>query len=82
MSRWRPHDQARLAVLVDADNAHAKHVDALVVEIAKHGTASVRRAYGDWTTNQLRPRMDSLLHHCVKPVQQFSCTSAPSAGSA
>ncbi|MDN4480652.1 NYN domain-containing protein [Demequina muriae] len=70
----RPNDQARLAVLIDADNAHAKYVEALFVEIAKYGTASVRRAYGDWTTNQLKSWKDSLLDHSVQPVQQFSYT--------
>lgn len=39
--------EARLAVLIDADNASAQHLEQLLVEIAKYGTASVRRAYGD-----------------------------------
>ncbi|WP_062070365.1 NYN domain-containing protein [Demequina sediminicola] len=72
-------DQARLAVLIDADNAHSKHVEQLFVEIAKYGTASVRRAYGDWTTNQLKPWKDTLLNHSVQPIQQFSYTQGKNA---
>ena len=36
--------EARLAVLIDADNASAQHLERLLVEIAKCGTATVPRA--------------------------------------
>ena len=49
----KERDEARLAVLIDADNASAQHLEHLLVEIAKYGTASVRRAYGDWTSTRL-----------------------------
>lgn len=39
----------RLAVLIDADNASAARVKDLLEEVAKYGTATVKRAYGDWT---------------------------------
>ena len=42
-----------MAVLVDAVNASAQHLEQLLVEIAKYGKASVRRAYGDWTSTRL-----------------------------
>lgn len=37
-----------LAVLIDADNAHAPVISELLVEVAQYGTATVKRAYGDW----------------------------------
>ena len=40
---------ARLAVLIDADNASPKIADGLFEEIAKLGEASVRRIYGDFS---------------------------------
>jgi hypothetical protein len=40
---------ARLAVLIDADNAQPGLIAPLLAEIAKYGTAHVKRAYGDWT---------------------------------
>src|SRR5690554_2421156 len=73
------NDEARLAVLIDADNAHAKHLEPLLVEIAKYGTASVRRAYGDWTSTQLTKWKDQLLKHSVQPMQQFSYTTGKNA---
>jgi hypothetical protein len=39
----------KLAVLIDADNAQPSIVEGLLAEIAKYGTANVKRSYGDWT---------------------------------
>ena len=44
---------ARLAVLIDADNAQPAAIEALLAEVAKFGTAHVKRAYGDWTGTSL-----------------------------
>ncbi len=46
--------RARLAVLIDADNVQPSITEVLLAEIAKYGTASVKRIYGDWTTAPLR----------------------------
>ena len=67
-------DEVMLAVLIDADNARAQHLENLLAEIAKYGKASVRRAYGDWTSNQLNSWKQELLQHSVQPIQQFSYT--------
>ena len=40
---------AKLAVLIDADNAKPSALEELLAEVAKYGTAHVKRAYGDWT---------------------------------
>jgi uncharacterized LabA/DUF88 family protein len=66
--------EARLAVLIDADNASAQHLEQLLVEIAKYGKASVRRAYGDWTSTRPTSWKQELLQHSIQPIQQFSYT--------
>jgi hypothetical protein len=43
----------RLAVLIDADNIPARHIDDILDEIAGHGEPSVRRVYGDWSSMAL-----------------------------
>ena len=43
---------ARLAVLIDADNAQPSIANELLAEVARYGTAHVKRAYGDWTGDQ------------------------------
>lgn len=71
--------EARLAVLIDADNARATHISQLLVEVARFGRASVRRAYGDWTSTQLTSWKAELLQHSIQPIQQFSYTTGKNA---
>ena len=70
----KPTNETHLAVLIDADNASAKHLELLLVEIAKYGTATVRRAYGDWTSTQLAKWKDLLVTNSLQPIQQFANT--------
>ncbi|HEX5353358.1 MAG TPA: NYN domain-containing protein [Rhodanobacteraceae bacterium] len=65
---------ARLAVLIDADNAQPGIVAGLLAEIAKYGTAHVKRAYGDWTDNHLKTWKNELLTQSIQPIQQFGYT--------
>lgn len=62
----------RLAVLIDADNAQAAAFDGILAEIARLGEASVKRIYGDFTSQHSAPWKDVLQKHVIKPVQQFS----------
>jgi Fe-S-cluster formation regulator IscX/YfhJ len=64
----------KLAVLIDADNAQPSIVEALLAEIAKYGTAHVKRAYGDWTGPNLKGWKDQLLAQSIQPIQQFAYT--------
>jgi uncharacterized LabA/DUF88 family protein len=72
-------DAARLAVLIDADNAHPAITEALLAEVAKFGTAHVKRAYGDWTGTSLKGWKDQLLTQSIQPIQQFAYTSGKNA---
>lgn len=62
----------RLAVLIDADNASAKIAGKLFEEITKIGEASVRRIYGDFSSQRLKSWADILAHHAIVPQQQFA----------
>jgi uncharacterized LabA/DUF88 family protein len=64
-----------LAVLIDADNASAAVIAAVLTEIATYGTASVKRIYGNWTSEQLKSWKGPLLEHSIQPIQQFSYTT-------
>lgn len=64
----------RLAVLIDADNASASLAKELLEEVAKYGTATVKRAYGDWTTQHLSGWKEHLHRHAIQPMQQFAYT--------
>ena len=64
----------KLAVLIDADNAQATVAAELLAEVARYGTATVKRAYGDWTTQNLVGWKDSLHNLAIQPIQQFRFT--------
>src|ERR1700691_2186247 len=70
---------ARLAVLIDADNAQPSITEGLLAEVAKYGTAHVKRAYGDWTTSNLKGWKEQLLAQSIQPVQQFAYTRGKNA---
>jgi hypothetical protein len=61
-------DSSRLAVLIDADNTSASHAGAILEEVARYGVPTVKRAYGDWTTQNLVRWKDELHRHAVQPV--------------
>ena len=66
--------QYRLAVLIDADNTRPDIATPLLEEVAKYGVSSVRRAYGDWTTTELKGWKEVLLTLSIQPIQQFRYT--------
>ncbi|MGW7532410.1 NYN domain-containing protein [Amycolatopsis sp. NPDC054798] len=69
----------KLAVLIDADNARPSIIESLLAEVAKYGTAHVKRAYGDWTGTNLKGWKDHLLSQSIQPVQQFAYTTGKNA---
>jgi uncharacterized LabA/DUF88 family protein len=71
--------KTKLAVLIDADNASADLVEPLFKEIAKYGTAFVKRIYGDWTNPYLSKWKDKLNRFAIQPIQQFRYTTGKNA---
>ncbi len=72
-------DSSRLAVLIDGDNTTPTIIEALLAEIAKYGSATVKRAYGDWTTTNLRGWKEVINAHAIQPMQQFAYTTGKNA---
>ena len=64
----------KMAVLIDGDNAQASLLNKMLAEIAKHGSVTIRRIYGDWTTQNMHSWKDALHMHAVQPIQQFRYT--------
>ena len=69
----------KLAVLIDADNAQASVIQELLAEVSRYGTSTIKRAYGDWTTTNLKGWKDVLHTMAIQPIQQFSYTSGKNA---
>ena len=73
------NDNQKLAVLIDADNAQASVIQELLAEVSRYGTATIKRAYGDWTTQNLKSWKDVLHTMAIQPIQQFAYTSGKNA---
>ncbi|MBW6501060.1 MAG: NYN domain-containing protein [Bacteroidales bacterium] len=65
----------RLAVLIDADNIPYGNVKGMLEEVAKYGTPTFKRIYGDWTKPTIAGWKSVLLENAITPVQQYSYTS-------
>jgi hypothetical protein len=68
------NEMPRLAVLIDAENAQRSILGGLIAEIAKIGSATVKRVYGDFTTQDLSQWREPLLTYSIQPIQQFRNT--------
>lgn len=69
----------RLAVLIDADNVPYSNVKGMMEEIAKYGTPTFKRIYGDWTKPTTSGWKTVLLQNAITPIQQYSYTSGKNA---
>ena len=69
----------RLAVLIDADNVPPHNVRGMMAEIARYGTPTIKRIYGDFTKPNLAQWKSQLLDYAISPIQQFSYTSGKNA---
>jgi uncharacterized LabA/DUF88 family protein len=69
----------RIAVLIDADNIPSTNIKAMMEEIAKYGTPTFKRIYGDWTKPNLANWKSVLLENAITPIQQYSYTTGKNA---
>lgn len=65
----------KLAVLIDADNIPYANIKKLLEEVAKNGTPTIKRIYGDWTKPTLSGWKNVLLENAITPIQQYSYTT-------
>ena len=71
--------ERRIALLIDADNAPAAKIDVILAEVARHGAANVRRAYGNWKSPHLKSWEATLHSYAIRPIQQFAYSSGKNA---
>jgi uncharacterized LabA/DUF88 family protein len=72
-------NELRLAVIIDADNVPHANVKAMMEEIAKYGTPTFKRIYGDWTKQTTTGWKNVLLENAITPIQQYSYTTGKNA---
>lgn len=64
----------KIAILIDGENAQSSLLPQMLVEAGRHGQVTVRRIYGDWTTNSMNSWKETLNYHAFQPIQQFRYT--------
>jgi len=75
----REKNDLKLAVLIDADNIPYSNIKGMLDEIAKLGTPTIKRIYGDWTKPTVSGWKPALLEHAITPIQQYSYTTGKNA---
>lgn len=72
-------DKKNIALLIDADNSPARSIQRIFSELAMHGKVNIRRAYGNWTSQNLKG-WEAVLHdHAIQPIQQYDLTKGKNA---
>ena len=74
-----PSVDFRIALLIDADNAPAIKIQAILDELSKHGVINVRRAYGNWKKPELKAWEERLHEFAIRPMQQFDYSKGKNA---
>lgn len=69
----------KLAVLIDGDNIPSAHTKEMMEEIAKYGSPTIKRIYGDWTKPHVSKWKGILLENAITPVQQYAYTTGKNA---
>ena len=64
-----------ISVLIDGDNAQPKLIKEIIEEVSKYGKATIRRIYGDWTSQQMNSWKAIINQHSITPIQKFSYTT-------
>ena len=64
----------RIALLIDADNTSQNVMDLIMEEVSRHGNAITRRAYGDFTTQNLAPWKEPMASHAILAAQSYQNT--------
>lgn len=70
---------ASIALLIDADNSPASKIEEIMDELANHGVIDIRRAYGNWKSQNLQGWEAVLHEYAIQPMQQFALSKGKNA---
>ena len=72
-------ETCNIALLIDADNSPARSIQKIFSELARHGKVNIRKAYGNWTSSNLKGWEAVLQDHAIQPIQQYDLTKGKNA---
>jgi predicted Fe-Mo cluster-binding NifX family protein/predicted nuclease of predicted toxin-antitoxin system len=72
-------EELTIALLIDSDNIGAKHIENILGELTKYGRVTIRRMYGDWAQERLKPWLEKSSQFSLTPIMQSNDTSRKNA---
>lgn len=67
-------EKLKIAVLIDSENAEKSIIEEMFAEISKYGKPTIKRAYGDWSKENLKGWKSVINDYAIKAVQKFAHT--------
>lgn len=61
-----------VALLIDADNNSADLFDLIFKKVSTYGKITIKRIYGDFTSDNLKKWNDKIVRNAIKPIQRHS----------
>ncbi|WP_234398753.1 NYN domain-containing protein [Pseudoalteromonas sp. T1lg88] len=68
-------ENKRIAVLIDSENTQHCKLNLVINELSSYGQIVVKRAFGDFSSDQLKNWKKPLNELAIQPRQQFSYTT-------
>ncbi|TKB46328.1 NYN domain-containing protein [Thalassotalea mangrovi] len=68
-------ENRKLAVLIDSENTPHSKLNFIIEELSSYGQIVVKRAYGDFSSDQLKNWKKPLNEIAIQPRQQFAYTT-------
>ncbi|MBR2801148.1 MAG: NYN domain-containing protein [Erysipelotrichaceae bacterium] len=72
-------EDINIALLIDADNVAPKYIQEILSELSKYGKITVRRMYGDWSSDRLHSWLKTAGNYSITPVMQTNNTPGKNA---
>ena len=61
----------KIALVIDAENISRNYRKTIMNELAKYGTTTYRRIYGDFTSRTISWTSEDMLKYSLTPIQQY-----------
>lgn len=72
-------EDINIALLIDSDNVSAKYIANILSLLSKYGKITIRRMYGDWSQDRLRPWLHCSAAYSLEPIMQMNNTPGKNA---
>ncbi|MBR1816280.1 MAG: NYN domain-containing protein [Lachnospiraceae bacterium] len=72
-------NDAKIALLIDADNVAVKYMDTIIDELSKYGDIIIRRVYGNWMNSSIKGWLENTNKYALNLIMQESNTSGKNA---